>query len=126
MTAISVRERLRGAADDGPGLLAAIHVTAVLGTADAMIDDVAEAEAATERLAAAPPDDAGLAVRDMAVAAAGSARAGSRRCRGLCALQGIATATSRQRLASRDISPGPRPGGKPCSARALRLSFELA
>jgi hypothetical protein len=65
MTAITVHERLRGAGDDGPGLLAAIHVTAVLGTADAMIDDVAEAEAATERLAAAPPDDAGLAVRDI-------------------------------------------------------------
>jgi hypothetical protein len=65
MTAISVRERLRSAGDDGPGWLAAIHVTAVLGTADAMTDDVAEAEAATERLAAAPPDDAGLAVRDI-------------------------------------------------------------
>ena len=65
MTAITVRERLRGAGDDGPGLLPAIHVTAVLGTADAMIDDVAEAEAATERLAAAPPADAGLAVRDI-------------------------------------------------------------
>ena len=70
--------------------------------------DVAEAEAAIERLAAAPADE-GLVIRDIWLLRL-------RRCwRGLTAMtrltrtSGIATATWRKRLASKDISRGPRP-----------------
>ena len=69
--------------------------------------DMAEAEAAIERLAAAPADEGQLC--------ATSGCCGCVRCwRGLTAMprsttsSGIATATWRKRLASRGISPGPR------------------
>jgi len=49
--------------------------------------DVAEAEAAIERLAAAPTDD-DSAVRRLAAATASATGAGARRCRGLYGLEG--------------------------------------
>ena len=66
--------------------------------------DVAEAEAAIERLAAAPADE-GLVIRDMwLLRLRASAGPGSRRRRRLSRLSGIATATWRKRLASKGIS----------------------
>ena len=70
--------------------------------------DVAEAEAAIERLAAAPADE-GLVMRDIWLL---RLRALLARAHGddaaLSRNSGIATATWRKRLASRDISRGPR------------------
>ena len=86
---------MRAAVDNlvrqGQLLCAGVPATGVL--VETLLDrgtdgDVAEAEAAIERLAAAPAEE-GLAVaRHLAAAAAGSAGAGSRRCRDLCAVPG--------------------------------------
>ena len=70
--------------------------------------DVAEAEAAIERLAAAPADE-GLVIRDiwlLRLRALLARARGDARC--LPRLGGIAIATWRNRLASKDTSPGPR------------------
>ena len=70
--------------------------------------DVVEAEAAIDRLAAAPADD-GLVLRDIWLLRLRAllARAHGDDA-GLRATIGIATATWRHRWASRGISPGPR------------------
>ena len=89
--------------------------------------DVAEAEAAIERLAAAPADDGSGYTRHLAAAAARAAGAGPRRRRRPTATIGIATAPWRHRLASRGISSGPRrchdggrTGGLPTLSRNRR------
>ena len=96
---------------EGQLLLWGILATGVL--VETLLDrgaesDVAEAEAAIERLAAAPTDE-GLVIRDIWLLRLRAllARA-QRRCRGVHATSGIATATWRNRLASKDISRGPR------------------
>ena len=63
--------------------------------------DVAEAEAAIERLAAAPADEGLVDARHLAAAAARAAGAGARRRQPPTATIGIATAPWRHRLASR-------------------------
>ena len=69
--------------------------------------DVAEAEAAIERLAAAPADE-GLAMCESGCCGCGLCWRGLRAMTRLMRSYGIATATWRERLASKDISRGPR------------------
>ena len=70
--------------------------------------DVVEAQAAIERLAAAPADD-GSAIRDIwLLRLRALSGAGSRRRRGLRTTSGIVTAKWRNRLASKDTSTGRR------------------
>ena len=69
--------------------------------------DVAEAEAAIERLAAAPADE-GLVMRDIWLLRLRALLARAHGDDAAYATSGIATATWRERLASRGISRGPR------------------
>ena len=69
--------------------------------------DVAEAEAAIDRLAAAPADD-GLVIRDIWLLRCGRCWRGPTATTPPTATFGIAIARWRNRLASKDISPGPR------------------
>ena len=69
--------------------------------------DVAEAEAVIKRLATAPADG-DLVIREIWLLRLRAARPHPRRRRGLPGFPGTATATWRERLASRDISRGPR------------------
>ena len=78
--------------------------------------DVAEAEAAIERLAAAPADD-GLVIRDIWLLRLRALLARAHGDDAAYATSGIATATWRKRLASKGISRGPRR----CHERRLLL-----
>ena len=69
--------------------------------------DVVEAEAAIERLAAAPADE-GLVMRDIWLLRLRALLARAHGDARLQRISGIATATWRKRLASKGISPGPR------------------
>jgi hypothetical protein len=69
--------------------------------------DVAEAEAAIERLATAPADE-GLVMRDIWLLRLRALLARLTAMPQLMRTSGIATATRRKRLASRGISRGPR------------------
>ena len=105
---------MRSAADhlfrDGTLLMWNVPVTGVL--VKTLLDrgeanDVTEAEAAINRLAATPGDD-GLAVRDIWLLRLRALLARARGETALIKTSGSATATRPKRLASKGISPGPK------------------